>query len=154
MGEVLADYALPYYYSYKRNWGSTISLYREGAYSSRGRPQKSRGSAGPAEHHAHILISAVGSLLEPKLPHIKRLKNSKGKIVPSAAWDPSPDLRGGRILLFLAMAVCVLLQAILIPDAMFDLAHHVLATDTQIVPAIMPYVASKAHVSQRVNSVL
>lgn len=44
----------------------------------------------------------------------------------------------------------VLLQEILIPDAMSDLMHHVLATGTQIVPAIMPYVASVAHVSRSV----
>lgn len=52
------------------------------------------------EHHARILISAAGGLVEPKLPDIKGLKNFKGKIVQSAAWDPSLDLRGKNVAVF------------------------------------------------------
>ena len=44
-----------------------------------------------------FLVSAVGQLSSPNYPNIKGLSNFKGKIVHSARWDPSYDLRGKRV---------------------------------------------------------
>lgn len=52
------------------------------------------------EHHARILCSAAGGLVEPKTPDIKGLGDFTGTIVQSAAWDPKLDLNGKNVAVF------------------------------------------------------
>lgn len=52
------------------------------------------------EHHARILCSAAGGLVQPKTPDIKGLGDFKGTIVQSAAWDPKLDLNGKNVAVF------------------------------------------------------
>ena len=44
-----------------------------------------------------FLVSAVGQLNQPKLPAIDGLESFKGKIMHSARWDWSYDLRGKKV---------------------------------------------------------
>lgn len=44
-----------------------------------------------------FLVSAVGQLNQPKLPNIEGLDTFKGKLMHSARWDWSYDLRGKKV---------------------------------------------------------
>ena len=44
-----------------------------------------------------FLISAVGQLNQPRYPDIEGLDDFKGKIIHSARWDWSYDMRGKKI---------------------------------------------------------
>lgn len=49
------------------------------------------------ELESSALISAMGALVEPALPHIKGIESFQGKIFHSARWDHGYDLEGKRV---------------------------------------------------------
>src|ERR1700750_1524689 len=46
---------------------------------------------------ARVLVSAVGPLLEPKLPDIEGIEDFEGAMFHSARWDHEFDARGKRV---------------------------------------------------------
>lgn len=58
----------------------------------------------------HVLINAGGILNAWRWPAIPGLKDFKGALVHSAAWDPALDLKGKHIGLIGNGLACLLLQ--------------------------------------------
>lgn len=54
-------------------------------------------TADGVEHHADVLVNAVGQLSRPALPSIPGIDTFTGASFHSAEWDHSVDLRGKRV---------------------------------------------------------
>lgn len=52
---------------------------------------------GKGTYECDILINAGGILNNPKYPNLKDLESFKGKLVHTAAWDPSTNVSGKRV---------------------------------------------------------
>lgn len=50
-------------------------------------------------YEANVLIMAAGPNNRPKLPNVENLEAFEGPVLHSAAWDPSVDLTGKRVVL-------------------------------------------------------
>ena len=55
------------------------------------------GPHGPDELVARLLVMATGPLREPALPEVPGLATFTGRLLHSARWDPSTDVRGHRV---------------------------------------------------------
>jgi cation diffusion facilitator CzcD-associated flavoprotein CzcO len=57
-----------------------------------------RGKGGQTRtYRARFVVSAVGQLNQPKYPEIRGMDNYQGKVMHSARWDASVELKGKRI---------------------------------------------------------
>lgn len=56
-----------------------------------------QGSGRPQTIHSRFVVSAVGQLNLPRYPNISGLDSFEGKVMHSARWGKSRDLRGKQV---------------------------------------------------------
>ncbi|WP_255950243.1 flavin-containing monooxygenase [Streptomyces odontomachi] len=88
--------------------------------------------AGERALTADVVISAIGSLAEPKIPEIPGLDTFPGKVFHSSRWDHDYDLRGKRVAVVGTGASAIQI----VPAIQPDVAHLTLFQRTP--PWVMP----------------